>query len=54
MIARLSEAMGAALINKNLSPNPSNFGKFHFISKKKFDSSRPDIYKAMYPCGLSN
>ena len=42
MIARLSEAMGAALVGNNCSPIP---WKFHFqIPMKENLSSRPDIY----------
>ena len=47
MIERLSEAMGAALVGNNFSPIPS---KFSFHMKKKSDSSRPEIYKALKPC----
>ena len=51
MIARLSEAMGAALVGNNFSPIPS---KFSFHMKKKSDSSRPEIYKALKPYWLLN
>ena len=46
MIARLSEAMGAALVGNNLQPIPM---EILFPMKKKNVSSRPDIYKAIKP-----
>ena len=51
LIERLSEAMGAALVGNNFSPIPS---KFSFHMKKKSDSSRPEIYKALKPYWLLN
>ena len=44
MIERFSEAMGAALVGNNFSPI---LWSFHFIWKKKSDSTRPEIYKAL-------
>ena len=51
LIERLSEAMGAALVRNNFSPIPS---KFSFHMKKRSDSSRPAIYKALKPSWLLN
>ena len=45
MIARLSEAMGAALVSNNFQPIPMDIP---FAMKKNL-SSRPDIYKAFKP-----
>ena len=49
MIARLSEAMGAALVSNNFRPIPMDIP---FPMKKNL-SSRPDIYKALKSLELS-
>ena len=47
LIERLIEAMGATLVGNNFSPILS---KISFHMKRKSDSSRPEIYKALNPC----
>ena len=51
MIERFSGAMGEALVGNNFVPIPS---KISFHMKKKGDSSRPEIYKALKPYWLLN